>query len=165
MSFNAYVKIPSIPGESTDDGHIDWIKILGFSHGVNQPHTSLAAGGSSGGAHEKCDHQPFVVMKEVDRASPKLNLHCCNGQTLGTVKIEVCRQAQERTAYLTYELENCRVRSVMITGQAGASGPPTETVQFAYTKISWKQVAINPKTNVAATPVASWWDMLTGKGG
>lgn len=31
--FDAFLKINGIAGESTDDAHKDWIKILGFSWG------------------------------------------------------------------------------------------------------------------------------------
>ena len=31
-----FLKIEGVPGESTDEGHADWIEVMSFSHGVSQ---------------------------------------------------------------------------------------------------------------------------------
>ncbi|HHJ18392.1 MAG TPA: Hcp1 family type VI secretion system effector, partial [Gammaproteobacteria bacterium] len=43
MSFDMYMKIEGIPGESTDDAHTDWMELLSYGHGLSQ-----AVSGTSG---------------------------------------------------------------------------------------------------------------------
>ena len=47
MAFDAFLKIATIPGESTDDKHKDWIEVLSYSWGVSQ---QTSGSRSSGGA-------------------------------------------------------------------------------------------------------------------
>ena len=37
MAFDAFLKLSTIPGESGDDKHKEWIEILSYSTGVSQP--------------------------------------------------------------------------------------------------------------------------------
>ncbi len=37
MAFDAFLKIDGIPGESTDDKHKDWIEVLSYGVGIQQP--------------------------------------------------------------------------------------------------------------------------------
>ena len=48
MAFDAFLKIDGIPGESGDEKHKDWIEILSFAHGLEQPAQATAS--SAGGA-------------------------------------------------------------------------------------------------------------------
>ena len=165
MSFDAYLKIDSIQGEASDDAHKDWIQLLSFEHGVSQPHGTSTAGGGARGGVERCDHLDFSIVKEVDKASAKLNLHCCNGINLKKVKVEVMRQANSKTPYLTYEFENCLVRSVMTAGGGDTKGrKATERVTFSYSKITWKYCQIK-EDNTVGSQTESYWDMITNKGG
>jgi type VI secretion system secreted protein Hcp len=166
MAFDAYLKIDSIPGECTDKGHEDWIQLLAFNHGVNQPHKTVTAGGGSRGGVERCEHQDFTITKHIDKSTPKLNLHCCNGKNLQKVKVEICRQVDSKIAYMTYEFETCLVRSVAIHGNPAGSGDvPVEEVRFSYAKINWKYTQVDPKSNQPKGDTMSYWDMLSNTGG
>ena len=47
MAFDAFLEIKTIPGESTDDKHGNWIELLSFNHGVAQQTSgSVSSGGS-----------------------------------------------------------------------------------------------------------------------
>lgn len=166
MAFDAYLKIDSIPGECTDKGHEQWIQLLAFNHGVTQPHKTSTGGGGSRGGVERCEHQDFAVTKFIDKSSPKLNLHCCNGKNLQKVKVEICRQVDSRITYMTYEFETCLIRSVSIHGSPqGSETQPMEEVRFSYAKINWKYTEVDPKTNQPKGDTMSYWDMLTNVGG
>jgi len=84
---DCFLKIDGIPGESTDEKHKDWIEVLSFSHGVSQ-----MAGGdrSTGGAatEGRCMHQDFSITKTLDKASPPLDLFCCNGKHIPKVVVD-----------------------------------------------------------------------------
>lgn len=166
MAFDAYLKIDSIPGECTDKGHEQWIQLLAFNHGVNQPHKTVTGGGGSRGGVERCEHQDFTITKFIDKATPKLNLHCCNGKNLQKVKVEICRQVDSKVAYMTYEFETCLIRSVSIHGNpAGDGQQPMEEVRFSYAKINWKYTEVDPKSNQPKGDTMSYWDMLSNTGG
>ena len=77
--FDAFCKIDGVPGESTDDKHKDWIEILSYNHHITQPRSATKS--SSGGAGtERCEHGEFVVLKKLDKASPKLYEYCSSGK-------------------------------------------------------------------------------------
>ncbi len=90
MAFDCFLKIEEIPGESTDEGHKEWIELLSFSHGVSQTSSGAVSSGGSLSA-ERCDHQDFSIVKTLDKASPKLNIFCCNGKEVDKVSVELCR--------------------------------------------------------------------------
>lgn len=166
MAFDAYLKIDSIPGEATDVAHKDWIQILSFNHGVAQPHATAIGGGGARGGTERCEHQDFTITKYIDKATPKLNLHCCNGKNLQQVKVEVCRQVDTKEAYMTYRFDTCLVRSVRIHGVTGSSdAEPVEEVQFSYAKINWTYKEVDPITNRTKGTTESYWNMLENMGG
>ena len=56
MAFDTFLKISTIPGESTDDKHKDWIEILSFSTGLDQP----ASGSVSSGGARSAERVPAL---------------------------------------------------------------------------------------------------------
>jgi type VI secretion system secreted protein Hcp len=161
--FDAYLKIDGIPGECNDKGHEGWIQLLSFSHGVTQLGTNLGGGGSRGSSG-KCEHQHFNFTKYVDKASPKLNLHCSNGVNLKKVELQICRQVDSKIAYLTYTFEPCLVSSVQVGGSTNGDDRPVEQVSFNYTKIEWKYTEVT-KDNTPGGDTMAHWDLDTNTGG
>jgi len=162
--FDAYLKIDSIPGECNDKGHEAWIQLLSFSHTVAQTGTNIGGGGSRGSSG-KAQHQDFIFTKYVDKASPKLFLHCSNGVNLKKVTVDVCRQVDTRITYLQYTFEPCLVSSVTLGGSTAAvEDRPVEQVKFNYTKVEWKYTEVS-KDNTAAGDTMAWWDLDNNTGG
>jgi type VI secretion system secreted protein Hcp len=163
MAFDCFLKLEGIDGECTDDAHQKWIEVLSYSHGVSQPASgSLSSGG--GLSAERCDHQDFSVVKTLDKASPKLNLFCCNGKHIETVKVELCRAGGDKLKYMEYTMSNVIVSSVRPGGSAqGEEHLPLEEVSFNYGKIEWTYT----ETALGKTGgnVETHWDLVTNKGG
>ena len=134
MAKDMFLKIEGIPGESTDDAHADWIEILSFNSGVSQS-ASAAASTGGGASAERADFQDFSIVKELDKATPKLNLFCANGSHIAEVKIELCRAGGEKIKYMEYIMSNVIVSSVSIGGGGGSL--PTESVTFNFGKVEW----------------------------
>ena len=86
--FDAYLKIDGIPGECQEENHKEWIQLLSYSHAVLHRGTNLGGGGARGSSG-KAEHQDFRFSKYVDKATPKLNLHCVNGVNLKKVTLEI----------------------------------------------------------------------------
>jgi type VI secretion system secreted protein Hcp len=162
MPGDAFLKIEGIPGESTDEKHKDQIEILSYSHGVSQMASASesTAGGKTTG---RCDHQDFSIVKELDKASPLLNLFCCKGEHIKKMTLELCAATGDKSPYMRYEFENLIISSISIGG--GGGGIPTESVTFNYNKINWIYVDTDHETGKKKGEVKKWWDLATNKGG
>jgi type VI secretion system secreted protein Hcp len=162
MAFDAYIKFETIPGESTDQKHKDWIEAFSFSHGLTQQGSGVIA---SHGARTagKVDHHDFVITKKLDCATPKLNLHCCSGKHIGTAIVEICRSTGNKEVLYKFTLEKCVVSSINIGGGQGQESP-VETVGFSYAKIKWEYNKIDPKTGSKTSTVPAEWNVLENVG-
>lgn len=164
MAFDSFLKISTIPGESTDDKHKDWIEILSFSWGVSQPSSGAASTGGARSA-ERCNHQDLSLVKVLDKASPKLFLACCKGEHIPEIKLELCRAAGDKTKYMEYKLTDVIVSSVRPGGSAhGGESLPLEEVSFNYGKIELTYTATDHKTGKPAGDVKANWSLVENKG-
>lgn len=131
---NIYTEITGIKGESTSAQGKDMIEVLSFNHGVSMP---LNAGPSNTSrASGRCVHQDFTITKLADLASPTLNLKCCAGEDIKSIKVHVWKAdaAGAPLEYLTYTFDSCIITSVSV---GGGGSQPIETVTFSYKKITW----------------------------
>ncbi len=159
---NAYMNVLGIPGESQDVNHPDWIDILAFNHNISV--ASLGSGGSSRRSRGP-RHDDIAVVKEIDKASPKLALYCCNGTHIQEVNIELCR-AEDGQKYMAYKLTDVVVSSVApsYSHRAGGEFIHIEEVTFRYGKIEWTYTEYDD-TGASMGNVEAWWDVTTGTGG
>lgn len=161
MAFDAFLKIATIPGESTDSAHKDWIEILSYDHGVTQPTSGSVSSGGSRSA-ERVDHDEFSILKGIDKATPKLLIACCNGEHIPEVSIEVCRSGKDKQKYYEVVMSDVLVKSVVAQGRAkgAASAPlPVETVQFSYGKIKWTYTETDHLTGATKGNVEGGWNL------
>jgi len=165
MPFDAYLKIGTIPGESTDEKHKDWIQILSYSHSMAQAggNGASATGGRTAGS---VDVHDFSVVKTLDKASPKLALACCNGEHLPHVTVELCRAGKDKQKYMEYKLSDAVVSAVRPGGSAhGSDSLPLEEVSFRFSKIEWTYTAIDNQSGQPKGNVSGYWDLAQNKGG
>ena len=159
MAFDCFLKIEGVEGESTDAEHGEWIEVLSFSHGLSQPSSGSVSSGGSLSA-ERCDHQDFSIVKTLDKASPKLNIFCCNGKEVDEVRMELCRAGGDKQTYMEYIMTKAIVSSVRPGGSAqGGEALPLEEVSFKYRKIEW---IYTPESEGA---IPANWDLETNSGG
>jgi len=162
MAGDCFLKIDGIPGESTDDKHKDWIEVMSYSSGVAQ----MAAGDRStggGAASGRCSHQDISIVREMDKATPTINLYCCQGKHIPKVVIELCRAAGNKEKYMEYKMEDVLISSVSVGG--GGGGLPTESVTFNYGKLTWNYIQTDHKTGEAKGNVEKYWSLIDNKGG
>ncbi|MGV6809155.1 MAG: Hcp family type VI secretion system effector [bacterium] len=157
MAVDMFVKIDGIDGESTDDAHTDWIEILSYSHGVSQPVSGASrTGGRTGG---RAEFQDFTITKTLDKASPDLNMYCCNGKHIPLIEIELCLATEDKHTFMKYEFEDVIISSVSAGGTADSSEVrPLETVTFCYGKVKWEYTPID-HTGAAAASTDRTWDL------
>lgn len=165
MAFDAFLKLDGIPGESTDKAHTGWIELVEFHHGMDQPGASTRS--SSGApAAERVNHTAFTIVKELDKATPKLSVYCCNASPIAKAELEVCRATGEKICYMKYQFENIVITSVNLVGEAKAEGSiPLERVAMNYGKITWTYTETDHKTGKAKGNVEGHWDLDDNTGG
>jgi type VI protein secretion system component Hcp len=82
---------------------------------------------ASGQASGKRMHKPFVIMKEMDKASPKLFEACSTGKHFLSATVDMGGKQ-----YTLYDV-------VIASAQKSGGGPhPMETITLNYTKIEMK---------------------------
>jgi type VI secretion system secreted protein Hcp len=148
MAFDAFLKIDGIPGESTDDGHTDWIEVLSYSCGISQ-NASASASSGGGATAERADFSELSIVKSLDKASPKLAVACADGTHIASVVLELCRAGGDKLKYMEYKLTNCIVSTVRPGGSSGGGE-----------KLPLEEVAFN---GGGGGQVAGGWNLQTNK--
>jgi len=164
MAFDAYLNVEGIPGEATDSGHEKWITIKGFSHMVSMAMTEERHDGGPGPG-QRSDHGQFCIEKRLDSTTPTLSLYCCQGKSIGTVKVDLCRTIGGKpVTYMQYEMTDVFITRVAPQGrfEQGGSMPPEE-VTFNYGKIVWKYTHTDQKTGAKGKDVETNWNIITNK--
>lgn len=156
LSFAAYegfLEVAGIPGESTDAGHAGWIEILAYSHGI---YTTATAGPSA----QATNHQQLVIRKEIDKATPELNLACCKGQFIPSVILQLHLTTLGKPMFMEIRLENVRITAARPSGAATDTAMPTEEVKFTYSRIRWTYNRIDATGAIVET-INTGWDVDT----
>ena len=143
-----YMKIEGIKGESTTDGHKEWIDLLSVSQSITRTAAQTGQTRRRGGA----TMSPVTVTKPIDSATPMLMRAAANGEVIPSVEIQFTSPGGRRA--LKYRLENVTVTSV--THQADQN-ETREEVAFNYEKIRFEY----PKPS--GENVTFMYDIKSGK--
>ncbi len=163
MAFDAFLKIDGIPGESTDDKHKDWIEILSYDFGMDQP-SSATDSSAGGGTTERVNIEDFKVVKHLDKASTKIYENCCSGKHIASVTLELCRAGGDKLKYLEVKMENVVISKAVSGGKSeGQDGFPTEHVHFNFAKVKWTYTQQKRADGSGGGNVAGGWDLTANK--
>lgn len=146
-----YMKLGDIKGESTDDGHKDWINLLSVSQAISR-------GGTTGGA-DKATFGDIVVVKEIDKSTPKLQEAIAKGQHYReNVIIDFTKELQggKQVTYLQWELKNVIVSNYSFHGSASGDPIPTEQVSLNFEEIKVTYTKLDKKGQPQETVSYSW---------
>jgi type VI secretion system secreted protein Hcp len=140
-----FLKIDGVDGESQDSKHKGQIDIMSFSFRADQTGTSATGGGGGKGKVKLGD---FIIVKEIDKASPKLFQACCSGEVFKTVMLYVRKAGKDQQEYYQVKLsdalvsshqtgggEDMAIKSTGVPKNSSEEWRPTETVMFNYSKI------------------------------
>lgn len=152
-----FLQITGIDGESEDSAHAAWIDVLSFSMGMSQ-----TRGGSLGSGQTIMED--IVLVKQVDKATPKLMEKCAKGEIIPSVILEVCYAGGDnKLTFYKYELKNVIVSSFYSNGSTN-DYVPTETVtlNFEWIKVTYTETdsAGKSKGNIEFT-----WNLVTARTG
>ena len=109
MPLPAYMNIPDIPGSCKVEGRTNWIEVLGFEHEVHIPVDRKDS--TTTGTRV---HASMTIVKNFDKASPKLYQYLCNGKIIPTATLtwyKIDEQGVEKP-YFEHNLTNARVTKV-----------------------------------------------------
>lgn len=136
MAVDMFLKCTDLPGESVDSVYKGSIDVLAWSWGMSQSGTTHAGPGAGSG---KVNVQDLSLTKWVDKASPKLQLFCCNGTHIKEALLVVRKAGEKPLEYIKITMSDIIVTSVS-TGGSGGEDRLTEnvalnfaTVKFEYT--------------------------------
>ena len=158
MAFDTYVELTGIEGEATAKSFEKKIEIFSFSWGASAPVT--VGPGTGGMTASRVSISSFNVMKKTDVASPKLFKACCTGETIKQCLVSMRKQtgAGGQEVFLTYKFDEVMVESVQWSGSSGGDDTPSESVSFAFGKVTVEYKTQGKDGKLAAgTPVV--WDV------
>ncbi|MCP5528193.1 MAG: type VI secretion system tube protein Hcp [Verrucomicrobiales bacterium] len=156
---NAFIQIDTIPGESQDDQHSNWIEPKGFSFSATQP-TGGPTSDSGTRAQGRVELSDFQFVKAVDVASTKLMLECAKATNIKKVTVQVHRATGKRELYYEVIMENVLITNVSIS--ASEEGLPMESVSMNAGQIKFKYIQFDTKGQ-KVKETKSGWDMEKDK--
>jgi type VI secretion system secreted protein Hcp len=160
VAFDTFLKLDGLDGESTRKGHEKQIEIFSFSWGASNPTTvgSSSAGLSAG----KATVSSFNIMKKTDVASPTLFQKCCVGDHFKTANVVMNKASGDKVqplAFLKYDFEQVFVESIQWSGSSGGDDSPTESVSFAFGKVTVTYTPQAATGAAAGSPAVASWDV------
>jgi len=129
----AYIKFDGIEGEAQDKDHKGWSDLASFNQALHKP------GAGTGATRRRGDVilEDIALVKELDKASPKLAESVCKGKVFPKVEIHVTASYTDsgRVTYYAYELTNVQVVSYNISGSGQSEDVPVEDVSLNFEEI------------------------------
>jgi len=158
-----FLKIDSIPGESTDSSHMDWIDVLSMNWGATNTGTAAPTGSKDGAGIVSV--QDFNFAKQVDKSSPKLFLAVANGQSIRDVQFDLTKSFDLKVApILNFKFTEAIVTSYSISASAGDGTVPIEHISLNFQKVEYTFSQFDEKGGSKGDVKVSW-DIVTNKGG
>jgi type VI secretion system secreted protein Hcp len=158
-----FLDIEGIDGESLDSIHKDEIDVLAWSWGASQSGTMHIGGGGGAG---KATFMDLSVVKQIDKASPKLMLYCANGNHITEAELVVRKSGASPLEYIKITMTKVIITSVNFNMDAEGGGDPVPTEEITLNFESFRLVYVpqNPDGSAGA-PIEIEWNIATDTGG
>lgn len=137
-----FLKIDTIPGESTAETHPGEIEILAWSWGMDRPSTAMTTSLALS-LGRPCVSE-ISMSKFVDKASPKLMGALIGGTVLSRVKLSVSQTGglAAPVDYFTIDMSNAYVTSLQESGSAGGDRPVENfALKFAQATVTYTPIS------------------------
>jgi type VI secretion system secreted protein Hcp len=147
-----FVKFDDIVGESMEKDHKGWCEAIEYHHSV-----SNMANPQAKKLKQNAEPGPFIVLKHMDKATPKLNEALIKGTFLQTVTIQLVRTGEMNQPFMEYELKYARIINVSVSGRAfEGQFVPMEEVQLIYQEIKWSYTETDLMGKTKGKTEAAW---------
>ena len=111
-----FLKLDGIESDSLDSAHENEIIVDSWSWGMVQSGTTHEGPGGGGG---KVSGGDMSVAKKVDKATPAIMKHCCNGKHIATGTLTIRESGGDTPVeYLKIEMEQIMVTSYQTGGSS-----------------------------------------------
>jgi type VI secretion system secreted protein Hcp len=154
-----FLKLKGIDGESFDSKHKGEIDVESWSWGETQTGTGHAGGGHGGG---KVAMQDFHFVMKMNKASPKLMLHCADGTHIPEGLLTCRKAGKEQQEYLKIKFTDILVSSYQTGGSAHGELVPTDQISLNFAKIEVEYKEQKQDGSLGALTKAGW-DAKTNK--
>jgi type VI secretion system secreted protein Hcp len=141
----AFVKLGDIEGQATDQNHDKWILLDSLSSDIVR---SIPQGAKdSQRTQGETQLQDIVIVRTLDKSTPKLAEACAAGTLFPQVEVHFCTTAEGvEEPYLKYKLKNVILTSYNYNGNSTGDPLGTESLTLSYTEVEWTYIVINPDT-------------------
>jgi type VI secretion system secreted protein Hcp len=151
--FDAFLKIPGVPGEAEtkSDKHKDWIEVMSFSNSFRPGTRSTSA------------TTTLELVKPTDKSSPLLFKQCAEGVPLPWARLELVETNSSVMRFFDIRMSN-----VLVTAASVASNPtspearPSESLSLNFTKIEWTYTLVRDSSRLPGELRSSNWNAATG---
>jgi len=128
----AYIKFDGVDGEAQDKDHAAWSDLLSVQQSITR-----SSEGASTRARGSAVLSDIVVVKELDKSSPKLAESVATGKVFPKVEIHLTASYADsgRVTYYAYELKNVMVSSYSISANGQTDEIPMEEISFNFEEI------------------------------
>ena len=119
---------------------------------------SAHVGGGAGAG--KVNVQDLSFTKYIDKSSPVLMMHCCNGKHVPEATLTVRKAGEKPLEYIKIKMTDLIVTAVS-TGGSGGEDRLTENVTLNFAKVKVEYNEQDTKTGGAASgsPILMGWDI------
>ncbi len=157
-----FLWVDGIPGESLDDKHRDYIDVEAYHCGLSRPGRQFPVEGVP--ATPVAEHADLTIVKQIDKASPKLFLACCNGQNFKQVRFDTFRTGGAPTPIIRYIMSDVIITAVKPVGSSIGTTPYLmEEISFNYAQIEVRYTPVDA-SGKPLTEIISKWDRQTNTG-
>lgn len=131
MLAGMFIKFEGVDGEVQSGSYRGWCNALSFSQGQSLPDGGIEP------TRQRADvvFEDIVVVKELDKASPKLAEAVCKGTVFPKVEIHLTRSYAGLVTYYAYELKNVLIVGYRIGGSGYSEHVPTEKITLSFEEI------------------------------
>jgi type VI secretion system secreted protein Hcp len=135
--------------------------VSSWSWGATQSGTMATGGGGGAG---KVSFQDMHFTAKMSKASPKLTLHCCNGQHIKNAVLTCRKAGKDQQEYLVIKIDTILVSSYHTSGGGGDDIIPTDTFSFNFAKIAMDYKEQKADGTLGGA-VPMHWSVKENKGG
>jgi type VI secretion system secreted protein Hcp len=148
MANDFFLKIPSIPGESKDKEHVDWIEVESWGFGISN---ATDPGRGARATKSVANFSEFSFVKLCDKASPLLFRTCCSGDYVAELTFAAKKSGAKagQVDYLIIKFTDCLLSNLSQGGGGSDDVMPVENVSFAFSGISFEFKQIDTKGNLS----------------
>jgi type VI secretion system secreted protein Hcp len=150
MAVDYFLKLDTVPGESTADKHSGEIQVQSWSWGGSQTSTVSATSGSGAG---KVSLSDLNIMIEFDKAVPKLMQGLTKGQHYATATLSAVKAGAGNANYMTLALTEVFISSLQFSA---SSDVPSVSVSFTYKSLQLDYYAQDKEGTVTNAGTAKY---------